>query len=118
MDIRCDIVNRKMITSCRYSHWPCLLWSYLCTYNNFVIKWGCANGIYPVVLADDVKDDTIVDLHNSAFVAVLLVGKGMRKVNRQEQLCYECRIMEIDNGVIFHITCKNFRVVDRWRNPI
>ena len=39
-----------------------------------------------------------------------LVGKGMHKVNRREQLCYKCRIPEIDNGVIFHITCKNFRV--------
>ena len=41
---------------------------------------------------------------------VLIVGKGMHKVNRQEQLCYECRIQEINNGVIFHITCKNFKV--------
>ena len=41
---------------------------------------------------------------------VLLVGKGMHKVNRREQLCYECRIPEIENGVVFHITCKNFRV--------
>ena len=34
----------------------------------------------------------------------------MHKVNQREQLCYECRIPEIDNGVAFHITCKNFRV--------
>ena len=47
---------------------------------------------------------------NIRLADVLLVGKGMHKVNRREQLCYECRITEIDNGVIFHITCKNFRV--------
>ena len=41
---------------------------------------------------------------------VLLAGKGMHKVNQREQLCYECRIPEIGDGVIFHITCKNFRV--------
>ena len=41
---------------------------------------------------------------------VLLVRKAMHKVNRLEKLCYECRITEIDNGVIFHITCKKFRV--------
>ena len=44
------------------------------------------------------------------LAGVLIVGKGMHKVNRREQLCYECRIPEIDNGVIFHITCKNFKV--------
>ena len=26
---------------------------------------------------------------------VLIVGKGMHKVNQREQLCYECRIPEI-----------------------
>ena len=47
--------------------------------------------------------------HQKIWLAdVLLGGKGMQKFNRREQLCYECRITEIDNGVIFHITCKNF----------
>ena len=48
---------------------------------------------------------------------VLLVRKGMHKVNRREQLCYECRIPEIDNGVVFHITCKNFRVETDGATP-
>ena len=71
-DIKCNIVNRQTITSCCYRHWPCFLWSYLCTHNNFVIKWGCANGLYPEVLAGNVEDDTIVNLRNSAFLAELL----------------------------------------------
>ena len=41
---------------------------------------------------------------------MLLVGKGMHKVNRWEQICYECRIPDINNGFIFHIACKNFKV--------
>ena len=49
---------------------------------------------------------------------VLIVGKGMQKVNQQEQLCYECRIPEIKNGVVFHIACKNFRVETYVANPI
>ena len=49
--------------------------------------------------------------HQKIWLAdVLLVGKGMHKVNRREQLCYECRIPEIDDGVIFHITWKKFKV--------
>ena len=71
-DIWCNIVYRQTITSCRYRHWTCCLWSYLCTHNDFVIKWGCTNGLYLEVLAGDVEDDTIVDLRNSAFVSELL----------------------------------------------
>ena len=56
--------------------------------------------------------------HQKIWLAdVLLVGKGMHKFNRREQLCYKCRIPEIDNGVIFHITCKNFRVETDGATP-
>ena len=41
---------------------------------------------------------------------VLLVGKGVHRVNRKTQMCYECRIPEIDNSTIFHIVCNNFKV--------
>ena len=40
---------------------------------------------------------------------VLLVGKGVHRVNRKDQMCYECRLEEIEN-VLFHIVCSNFRV--------
>ena len=56
--------------------------------------------------------------HQKIWLAdVLLGGKGMQKVNRREQLCYECRIPEIDNGVVFHITCNNFRVETDGATP-
>ena len=41
---------------------------------------------------------------------VLVVGKGVHRVNRKDQLCYECRISEIDDNTIFHISCNNFKV--------
>ena len=41
---------------------------------------------------------------------VVLVGKGTHRVNRKEQLCYECHILDIDDGTIFHIVCGNFKV--------
>ena len=40
---------------------------------------------------------------------VLLVGKGTHRVNRKDQLCYKCRIPEIDRTV-FHICCGNFKI--------
>ena len=41
---------------------------------------------------------------------VLLVGKSVHRVQRKDQLCYECRIAEIDDSTIFHIVCNNFKV--------
>jgi hypothetical protein len=41
---------------------------------------------------------------------VLVVGKGVHRVNRKDQLSYECRISEIDDNTIFHISCNNFTV--------
>ena len=40
---------------------------------------------------------------------VLLVGKGIHRVNRKDKLFYECRILEID-GTVFHICCGNFKI--------
>ena len=37
------------------------------------------------------------------------MGKGTHRVNRKDQLCYECRIPEID-GTVFHICCGNFKI--------
>ena len=41
---------------------------------------------------------------------VSLVGKGVHRVNRKDQLCYECRIADIDDNTIFLIVCNNFKV--------
>lgn len=41
---------------------------------------------------------------------MVVTGKGIHQVNRKDQLCYEVRIPEIDDGTIFHISCSNFRV--------
>ena len=37
------------------------------------------------------------------------MGKGTHRVNRKDQLCYECRNPEID-GTVFHICCGNFKI--------
>jgi len=41
---------------------------------------------------------------------VLVVGKGVHRVNRKDQVSYECRMSEIDDSIIFHIVCNNFKV--------
>ena len=48
---------------------------------------------------------------------VLLVGKGTHRVNRKDQLCYKCRIPEIDNGTVFHIFCCNFKIEEAPSTP-
>ena len=60
--------------------------------------------------SENIRDQWPNEHQKIRLADVLLVGKGMHKVNLREQLYYECIIPEIDNGVIFHITCKNFRV--------
>ena len=40
---------------------------------------------------------------------VLIVGKAVYRVNRRDQLCYECRLQEIEN-VLFHVVVNNFKV--------
>ena len=40
---------------------------------------------------------------------VLLVGKGTHHVNQKDQLCYECRIPEI-NRTVFHICCGKLKI--------
>ena len=37
------------------------------------------------------------------------MGKGIHRVNRKDQLCYECRIPAID-GTVFHYCCGNFKI--------
>lgn len=44
------------------------------------------------------------------LTGVLVTGEGMRHVNKKEQMCYLVRIPEIDDGTIFHIVKKNFKV--------
>ena len=44
------------------------------------------------------------------LTGVVITGKGSHRVNRKDQVCYECRIPAIDDGTIFHIVVNNFRV--------
>jgi hypothetical protein len=56
--------------------------------------------------------------HETLRVAgVLIVGKGLHRVRKKEQMCYECRIPEIDDNTIFHIVCANFKVVTGAATP-
>ena len=50
------------------------------------------------------------DHRTKQVLEVLLVGKGTHCVNQKDQLCYKCRIPEIDNGTVFHIFCGNFNI--------
>ena len=43
--------------------------------------------------------------------------KGAHHVNQKDQLCYECRIPEIDNGTVFHICCGNFKIEEAPSTP-
>eukprot|EP00957_Ditylum_brightwellii_P083737 6364532-Ditylum_brightwellii.AAC.1 len=47
----------------------------------------------------------------------LIVGKGIHRVQKKDQLCYECRILDIDDNTIFHIVCHNFKVEDAAATP-
>ncbi len=47
----------------------------------------------------------------------LIVGKGVHRVNRKDQMCYECRLAEIDDNTVFHIVCNNFKVEVEGATP-
>ena len=54
---------------------------------------------------------------NKRVLEVLLMGKGTHRVNRKDQMCYECRIPEIYNGTVFHIFCGNFNIEEALSTP-
>ena len=45
------------------------------------------------------------------------MGKRTHRINRKDQMCYECRIPEIDNGTVFHIFCGNFNIEEDPSTP-
>ncbi len=47
---------------------------------------------------------------NCCLTGVLVVGEGMRRVNRKEQMRYLMRLNDINNGTIFHIIKKSLRI--------
>ena len=51
------------------------------------------------------------------LTGVLVVGKGTHRVNRKDQLCYECRIPEIDDNTVSHICVGNFKVEEAPSTP-
>ena len=44
------------------------------------------------------------------LTGVLVIGEGKRHVNKKEQMCYLACIPKINDGSIFHIVKKNFKV--------
>ena len=42
---------------------------------------------------------------------VLVVGEGMRRIQRKEQMCYLVRIDDIGEDVVLHIVKKNFKIL-------
>ena len=44
------------------------------------------------------------------ITGVLVVDEGMQHVNRKGQMCYLLCINDFDDGTIFHIVKKNFRI--------
>ena len=48
---------------------------------------------------------------------VLVTGKATHRVNRKQQICYERRIPEIDDGTIFVISVNNFKVDEAASTP-
>jgi hypothetical protein len=51
------------------------------------------------------------------LTGVLVIGEGVRRVNRKEQMCYIVRIPEIDDGSTFHIIKKIFKVDSAGPQP-
>ena len=39
-----------------------------------------------------------------------MTGKDLFRISRKDQVAYKCRILEIDDGIEFHICANNFRV--------
>ena len=57
-----------------------------------------------------IRDQWSSEYQTKRLTGVLIVGKGTHRVNRQDQLCYRCRIQEIDDNTVFHVICSNFKV--------
>ena len=45
-----------------------------------------------------------------SLTGVLVTGEGKRRVNRKEHMCYLIRINDFNDGTVFHIYKKNFRI--------
>lgn len=57
-----------------------------------------------------IRDHWPNEYQTKRLTGVLIVGKGTHRVNRRDQLCYRCRIQEIDDNTVFHVVCSNFKV--------
>ena len=44
------------------------------------------------------------------LTGVVVVGEGVRRIRNKDQMCYLVRIDEVDDGTIFYISKKNFKV--------
>ena len=69
---------------------------------------GSAQAIF-FHLSRHIREKLPNDHRTKRVLDVLLVGKGTHCINRKDQLCYECRILEI-NGTVSHICCGNFKI--------
>jgi hypothetical protein len=50
-------------------------------------------------------------------MGAVICGKGMRNVSRRNQLCYEIRLTDFEEDVMFHIVCCNFKVLTEGPEP-
>ena len=50
-------------------------------------------------------------------VGAIICGKGMRNVSRRNQLCYDIRLADYGEDVLFHIVCCNFKVITEGPEP-
>ena len=51
------------------------------------------------------------------LTGVLVVGEGMRRVARKDQMCYLVRIDDIGEDVLLHIVKKNFKITEAPTEP-
>jgi hypothetical protein len=51
------------------------------------------------------------------FTNVLIVGKGVHRVNKKDQKCYECRIPDIDESIVFKLVCSHLSVTQSPNEP-
>ena len=56
-------------------------------------------------------------LDKKRLAGIIIIGKVNHKVRRQFQMCYECRIPDIDDRHKFVIVCTNFKVTRAPVNP-
>ncbi len=50
-------------------------------------------------------------------MGAIICGKGMKNGSRHNQLCYNIRLADFSEDVMFHIICCNFKVMTEGPEP-